>query len=209
MCSGPRSWLLTIHPNLAVSILVSSGHQCLGFFRRQVSGIWGEALQDESGEKSRGGSHVEVTLQEQCPDGGRAPVQRQRATGRGSRQQACSNCAAPGCLGCGCALTGGCAGKDRPSSAKGGTSLQAGHLHLLFFSANPTNAKVSSLCWGIAGNGGPQRRKPPKKMRRRWSAQRETTQGDGYTDGDREGCSEDASIPPGMRGKTREASWRR
>lgn len=62
MCSGPRSRLLTIDPNLAIPVLVSSGHQRLGFFHRQVSGIWGEALQDESGEKIQGGSQVEVTL---------------------------------------------------------------------------------------------------------------------------------------------------
>lgn len=157
MCSGPRSRLLTIHPNLAVSIFVSSGHQGLGFFRRQVSGIWGEALQDESGEKSRGGSHVEVTLQEQCPDGGRAPAQRQRATGRGSRPQACSSCAAPGCLGCGCALTGGCAGKDRPSSAKGRPhSRQGTCICFFFFFSQPDECKsvfsVPGPCWKWGGH---------------------------------------------------------
>lgn len=45
----PRSRVLTISPNLAISIFVSSSQQHLGFFNRQVSGIWGEAFQNESG----------------------------------------------------------------------------------------------------------------------------------------------------------------
>lgn len=45
----PGSRLLTISPNLAISIFVSSSHQRLGFFNRQVSSIWGEAFQNESG----------------------------------------------------------------------------------------------------------------------------------------------------------------
>lgn len=80
MCQGPPSWLLTIHPDLAVPILVSRGQQCLGFFSRQVPGICREALQDGSERKSQGGSQVKGTLQEHCADGG-------PASAKGSGQQ--------------------------------------------------------------------------------------------------------------------------
>lgn len=83
MCSGPRTWPLTIDPNLAVPILVASGQQCLGFCSRQVPGICREALQDGSGKKSQGGSQVKVTLRELCRDGGLASAQGKWAAGPG------------------------------------------------------------------------------------------------------------------------------
>lgn len=165
MGSGPRSRLLTIDPNLAVPILVSSGHQRLGFFHRQVSGIRGEALEDEPGEKSRGGSQVEVTLQARRPDGGLAPAQLKQAAGRRGWPWACVRaCVRAAVLGrvaqavAGHSRVGVHGRTGRPQRK---VDLTAGRSEV--YSANPTNAKVSSLHRGHAGNWGHREGSHPKK----------------------------------------------
>lgn len=62
--------------------------------------------------------------------------------------------------------------QGRTSCPQGKVDLTSGRALAFLYSANPTNAKVSSLCWDHAGNPGAQRRKPPEKMRRRSSTQR-------------------------------------
>ena len=56
--------------------------------------------------------------------------------------------------------------QGRTSRPQGKVDLTSGRALAFLYSANPTNAKVSSLCWDHAGNPGAQRRKPPEKTRR-------------------------------------------